>query len=124
NENVSKCSPVKLPDLFCLSGRCDELQGAALRRHTFRENRMHKRDNQVTVPLPPELRSFVRDMAAREDRSEAGLIRHLVAEAQRRLQNQQGQATLSRTTPPTPRCRPHFPRAQALTDSAPSLRPL
>jgi hypothetical protein len=44
---------------------------------------MTKRDNQVSVPLDPELRAFVERAAEREDRSVAGQIRHLVAEAAR-----------------------------------------
>jgi hypothetical protein len=35
------------------------------------------------VPLDPELREYVERMAAREDRSLAGQIRHFVAEAAR-----------------------------------------
>jgi hypothetical protein len=42
-----------------------------------------KRDNQISVPLDRELRAFVERQAAREDRSLAGQIRHLVAEAAR-----------------------------------------
>ena len=38
---------------------------------------------QVSVPLPRELREFVERQAQREDRSVAGQIRHLVAEAAR-----------------------------------------
>jgi hypothetical protein len=38
---------------------------------------------QVSVPLSRELREFVERQAAREDRSVAGQIRHLVAEAAR-----------------------------------------
>ena len=38
---------------------------------------------QVSVPLPADLRAFVERAAAREDRSVAGQIRHLVAEAAR-----------------------------------------
>jgi hypothetical protein len=36
---------------------------------------------QVSVPLPAELHAFVERAAEREDRSVAGQIRHLVAEA-------------------------------------------
>jgi hypothetical protein len=42
-----------------------------------------KRRGQVSVPLDPELRQFVEREAARQDRSVAGQIRHLVAEAAR-----------------------------------------
>ncbi len=38
---------------------------------------------QISVPLSRELREFVERQAAREDRSVAGQIRHLVAEAAR-----------------------------------------
>jgi hypothetical protein len=38
---------------------------------------------QVSVPLPPQLREYVEERAAREDRSIAGVIRHLIAEAAR-----------------------------------------
>jgi hypothetical protein len=38
---------------------------------------------QVSVPLPAELRAFVERIATQEDRSIAGVIRHLVAQAAR-----------------------------------------
>jgi hypothetical protein len=38
----------------------------------------------TSVPLPQSLREFVERAAEREDRSIAGQIRHLVAEAARR----------------------------------------
>jgi hypothetical protein len=44
---------------------------------------MSKRREQLSVPLDPELREFVERTAEREDRSVAGQIRHLVAEAAR-----------------------------------------
>jgi hypothetical protein len=44
---------------------------------------MTNRD-QISVPLPAELREFVKRGAEREDRSVAGQIRHLIAEAHRR----------------------------------------
>jgi hypothetical protein len=44
---------------------------------------MRKRDHQVSVPLDPELREFVEQSAAREDRTVAGQVRHLIAEAAR-----------------------------------------
>jgi CopG-like RHH_1 or ribbon-helix-helix domain, RHH_5 len=37
----------------------------------------------VTVSLPAELRTFVQQKAEREDRSVAGVIRRLVADARR-----------------------------------------
>ena len=43
---------------------------------------MAKRE-QVSVPLPAELREFVERAAEREDRSVAGQIRHFVAQAAR-----------------------------------------
>lgn len=43
---------------------------------------MRKRE-QVSVPLPAELREFVERAAVREDRTLAGQIRHLIAEAAR-----------------------------------------
>ena len=43
---------------------------------------------QVSVPLPPELREFVARAAEREDRSVAGQIRHLVAEAYRQMRRE------------------------------------
>jgi hypothetical protein len=55
---------------------------------------MAKREHQVSVPLDPELREFVAREAAREDRSVAGQIRHLVAEAARAA----GSANVSRMT--------------------------
>jgi hypothetical protein len=42
-----------------------------------------KRKGQVSVPLDDSLRAFVQDMAAREDRTIAGQIRHLIAERAR-----------------------------------------
>jgi hypothetical protein len=50
---------------------------------------MAKRENQVSVPLPAELREFVKRAAAREDRTAAAWIRHLVAEAARSTQAQE-----------------------------------
>jgi hypothetical protein len=41
---------------------------------------------QISVPLPPELRAFVVREAQREDRSQASVIRRLVAEAARAAQ--------------------------------------
>jgi hypothetical protein len=40
---------------------------------------------QVSVPLPAELRRFVARVAEAEDRSQASVIRQLVREAARRL---------------------------------------
>jgi hypothetical protein len=41
-------------------------------------------DAKLSVPLPRELRAFVQREAAREDRSEASVVRRLIArEAQR-----------------------------------------
>jgi hypothetical protein len=42
-----------------------------------------KREHQITVPLDAPLRQFIERAAAREDRTLAGQIRHLVAEAAR-----------------------------------------
>jgi hypothetical protein len=44
---------------------------------------MAKRDHQVSVPLPADLREFVERAAEQEDRTIAGQIRHLVAQAAR-----------------------------------------
>ncbi len=44
---------------------------------------MGKKREQVSVPLDPALRQFVERAAEREDRTLAGQIRHLVAEAAR-----------------------------------------
>jgi hypothetical protein len=52
---------------------------------------MRKRE-QVSVPLDPELRDFVERAAAEEDRSLAGQIRHLVAEAAREASKQRSEA--------------------------------
>jgi hypothetical protein len=41
---------------------------------------------QVSVPLPPALRDFVARVAEAEDRSQASVIRRLVAEAARQQQ--------------------------------------
>ena len=42
---------------------------------------MSKRDQQVSVPLPDDLRAYVRRQAEQQDRSVASVIRRLVAEA-------------------------------------------
>jgi hypothetical protein len=42
-----------------------------------------RREHQVSVPLDAELRAFVERVAVREDRTLAGQIRHLIAEAAR-----------------------------------------
>lgn len=42
-----------------------------------------KRHAQISVPLDENLRAFLERLAAREDRTLAGQIRHLVAEAAR-----------------------------------------
>jgi hypothetical protein len=47
---------------------------------------------QVSVPLPPELREFVRLVAAREERSQAAVIRRLVAAAARQSEQQRASA--------------------------------
>jgi hypothetical protein len=44
---------------------------------------MSKRREQISVPLDRALREFVERLAEQEDRSVAGAIRHLVAEAAR-----------------------------------------
>jgi hypothetical protein len=53
---------------------------------------MSKRREQVSVPLSPELRAFVERTAEREDRTVAATIRHFVAEAARRLEQEQSAA--------------------------------
>ena len=47
---------------------------------------------QVSVPLPPELRAFVAREAQWEDRSQASVIRRLVAEAARAAQSGEHEA--------------------------------
>ena len=42
-----------------------------------------QRDFQVSVPLPPVLRLWLEAQAEAEDRTLAGVVRHLVAEAAR-----------------------------------------
>jgi hypothetical protein len=42
---------------------------------------MKNSEGSVSVPLPAELRDFVREQAEREDRSQAAVIRRLVAAA-------------------------------------------
>jgi hypothetical protein len=49
----------------------------------------NRKREQVSVPLGPQLRAFVEQTAAREDRTVAGQIRHLVAEAARRAAGHQ-----------------------------------
>ena len=44
---------------------------------------MSKRNHQITVPIEGELRAFVEAEAARQDRTLAGQVRHLIAEAAR-----------------------------------------
>jgi hypothetical protein len=44
---------------------------------------------QVSVPLPADLRQFVRQVAEREERSQAAVIRRLVAAAARRETTQE-----------------------------------
>jgi hypothetical protein len=55
--------------------------------YKFWRQSMRKRE-QVSVPLDPELRAFVERAAEREDRSLAGQIRHLIAQAARAAQMQ------------------------------------
>jgi hypothetical protein len=50
---------------------------------------MSRKREQISVPLPAELREFVERAAQREDRSVAGQIRHIVAEAARSSQAQE-----------------------------------
>ena len=45
---------------------------------------MSKRREQVSVPIPSELRQVLETTAQREDRTLAGQIRHILAEAVRR----------------------------------------
>ena len=52
---------------------------------------MTNRD-QISVPLPAELREFIKNSAEREDRTVAGQIRHLIAEAHRRSAVRQPEA--------------------------------
>jgi hypothetical protein len=42
---------------------------------------MKTSESSVSVPLPAELRNFVREQAEREERSQAAVIRRLVAQA-------------------------------------------
>jgi hypothetical protein len=44
----------------------------------------HKRENQLSVPIDPELRMFVERRAIKEERSVAGVIRRILGEAARR----------------------------------------
>jgi hypothetical protein len=44
---------------------------------------------QTSVPLPPQLREFVRSVAEREERSQAAVIRRLVADAARKAEQPQ-----------------------------------
>jgi hypothetical protein len=47
---------------------------------------------QISVPLDPDLRDFVRRTALREDRTVAAQIRHLIAEAARKSEPQSQEA--------------------------------
>jgi hypothetical protein len=51
---------------------------------------MSKRENQISVPIDRELRAFIEREAARQDRTLAGQIRHLVAEAARNSEAREG----------------------------------
>jgi hypothetical protein len=42
-----------------------------------------KRDHQLTVPLDADLRRFAEQQAAREDRTVAQWVRHVIAQAAR-----------------------------------------
>jgi hypothetical protein len=53
---------------------------------------MSKRENQISVPIERPLREFVEREAARQDRSVAGQIRHLIAEAARQASEPHGEA--------------------------------
>jgi hypothetical protein len=44
---------------------------------------------QVSVPLPPPLREFVRQRAAQEERSMAQVVRRLIAEAAARQRGEE-----------------------------------
>ena len=55
---------------------------------------MAKRDQQVSVPLPDDLRAYVRRQAEQQDRSQAWVIRKLVAEAAR-AQGEAGERALA-----------------------------
>jgi hypothetical protein len=48
-----------------------------------------RKGEKVSVPLPAELKAFVEARARAEDRSIAGVIRRLVAEAARRSEMQE-----------------------------------
>lgn len=49
-----------------------------------------KRENQISVPLDSALREFVSRSAAEQDRTLAGQVRHLIAEAARQSQQSAG----------------------------------
>jgi hypothetical protein len=49
---------------------------------------MSKREHQISVPISSELRAFVEREAARADRTVAGQVRHLIAEAARRSEGE------------------------------------
>lgn len=61
------------------------LHSSALRENSARLMLpgMSKRENQITVPLDPELRAFIEQMAAREDRTVAAMVRRIIAQAAR-----------------------------------------
>jgi hypothetical protein len=63
--------------------RCELFFGPALSFNDLRELKMSKREQQISVPLDPDLRAFVEQLAAREDRTVAGQIRHLIAQSKR-----------------------------------------
>ena len=53
---------------------------------------MAKRENQISVPIDADLRAFAERAAAREDRTVAQWVRHLVAEAARNARAAEQQA--------------------------------
>jgi hypothetical protein len=48
---------------------------------------MKREREQITVPISAELRTFLEELAAREERTIAGQVRHLIAQAARQNQN-------------------------------------
>ena len=50
---------------------------------------MSRRESSITVPLPTPLREFVERQARQSDRSMAGVIRHVLAEAARQAEPQE-----------------------------------
>jgi hypothetical protein len=74
----------RVASLGCLTVRCGVNPRPCMFSREIRRTCMSKRREQVSVPIPSELRQVLETTAQREDRTLAGQIRHILAEAVRR----------------------------------------